>query len=660
MVINDTIFNCTLDDILDEVDRQLEHPPFIKRKNSSNNIQVCCPYHNDSRPSAGIRKSDGLFHCFSGETKVITYEYGAIEMSSIEGLPVHIINGNGEWEEVTFTNYGKQHLMRITLSANNKKKIIYATPEHEWLIKGLNKKYQTQDLRVGMYLQKVIMKQLNNNVKLDPKGIVHGFCYGDGNNYGRSVRGVYYHRCYFYNESDLELLPYFREIGAKFLNGVAGNYRNYQYALFHTDRNLKEVPTINDSIEYLLGFLAGYFVADGNCFNNKITIYSHKYDDLYKIQQICTRLGIMSTEIGTSNIKAGKRGCVIVQKDTHGYTLRLVRNTIPDNFFITSKGRNSHQKYTGRNRYKVISVENTDRFENVYCCQTSTHSFALEHFILTGNCFACGEAHTLAELITHCFGRHDDIVGAFGWQWLLKNFATVSIENRKPIELNLSRGKPEVCINYIAEEELDSYRYIHPYMYKRGLTDEIIELFDIGYDNGTDCITFPIRDINGHTLFIARRSVKTKFFNYPQGVEKPLYGLYELSQYWKGEYNTDVLDKHGILHDIREYAKPYISEVIVCESMLDALAFWVAGKCAVALNGLGNELQFKQLRELPCRKLILCTDSDKAGMQARERIRQNVKNKLITEYIFPTGRKDANECLVKDGVESLQNLEEVF
>ena len=97
-------------------------------------------------------------------------------------------------------------------------------------------------------------------------------------------------------------------------------------------------------------------------------------------------------------------------------------------------------------------------------------------------------------------------------------------------------------------------------------------------------------------------------------------------------------------------------EIIITESMLDALSFWQVGKCAVALNGLGHELQFKQLRELPCRKLILATDNDERGLLARKRIRENVKNKLFTEYIFPIGRKDANDCTQ----EELLNLEEVF
>ena len=91
--------------------------------------------------------------------------------------------------------------------------------------------------------------------------------------------------------------------------------------------------------------------------------------------------------------------------------------------------------------------------------------------------------------------------------------------------------------------------------------------------------------------------------------------------------------------------------------MLDALSFWTVGKYAVALNGLGNDLQFKQLRELPCRKIILATDMDERGLAARKRIRQNMQNtKIITEYIFPKGRKDANECTK----EELINLEEIF
>lgn len=280
------------------------------------------------------------------------------------------------------------------------------------------------------------------------------------------------------------------------------------------------------------------------------------------------------------------------------------------------------------------------------------------------HCFACNETHSLSEVISHCFGQDDDVVGKFGWQWLLRNFATVQIEERKDVDLDFSRHSTDsvfrisdrngsgVCdrgVPFVTEQELDKYRYFHPYMYKRGLTDEIIELFDIGYDASTKSITFPVKDINGNCLFIARRSVVSKFFNYPEGVEKPLYGLYELhtvSMEYCGRTVEGVVVRNG-----------YPNEIIVCESMLDALSFWTVGKYAVALNGVESELQIKQLKELPCRKIILATDSDEKGMLARQRIRKKIGNrKLITEYIFPKGRKDANECTK----EELLSLQEIF
>lgn len=263
------------------------------------------------------------------------------------------------------------------------------------------------------------------------------------------------------------------------------------------------------------------------------------------------------------------------------------------------------------------------------------------------HCFACGEVHTLPEVISHCFGHEDDILGKFGWSWLLKNFATIAVEERKDVEIDLERNNISNKSNildtsnidksdWVTEEELDSYRYYHPYWKKRGIIDEtIIELFDLGYDKYTSSITFPVRDMCGNCLFVARRSIHSKFFNYPQGVEKPLYGLYELYQLSKLH--------HG----------HFENEIIVCESMIDALTCWQYGKYAVALNGLGNELQFKQLRELPCRKLILATDNDEAGLKARARIRKNVTNKLITEYILPKGKKDINE-LSKEEFDALE------
>jgi DNA primase len=273
----------------------------------------------------------------------------------------------------------------------------------------------------------------------------------------------------------------------------------------------------------------------------------------------------------------------------------------------------------------------------------------------TCHCFACGTVVGLPEMISHCFG-HDSLTGAFGWEWLLKNFLTVSVEERQPIELNLERHKhtTQKEVEYVSEEELDSYRYYHPYWGTRKITDKrLIELFDLGFDPKTNCITMPVRDVQGHTLFVARRSVNTKYFNYPRGVEKPLYGLYELWQ--QAVVCTEYVD--GKLKQ-NYYSRMFFpKEVIVCESMIDALTAWQYGKYAVALNGLGTALQFKQLRDLPCRKIILATDADEAGMQARERIMKNVSNKLITQYVWDVHvAKDLNDM----DKEMFDNLKEIL
>lgn len=257
----------------------------------------------------------------------------------------------------------------------------------------------------------------------------------------------------------------------------------------------------------------------------------------------------------------------------------------------------------------------------------------------TINCFACKRKTNLEEFISNCFGYYDG--GIWGAKWLSSNFSSADIDERSKIKLSditskaLSRNKNEdvQIINYVSEQELDSYRYIHPYMYKRRLTDEIINMFDIGYDMQTQCITFPIQDEFGNVLFIARRSVNTKYFHYPNAVVKPLYGLYQL----------------------RKYAGD-INEVIVCESMLNALTAWVYGRPAIALNGTGSSKQLQDLLKLPYRKIILALDPDDAGRKGTRKIYDTLKNsKILTKLIIPIG-KDVNDLSYQEFV----SLPEVF
>ena len=236
----------------------------------------------------------------------------------------------------------------------------------------------------------------------------------------------------------------------------------------------------------------------------------------------------------------------------------------------------------------------------------------------TAHCFACGFRSDLAGFVSECFGRHDD--GVYGLKWLVANFG--GREEARPEIFHLEdRGT-----SLVTERELESYRFYHPYMFKRGLTKEIIERYDIGYDKGSNCVTMPVRDIKGNTLFICRRSVVGKFFNYPRTVQKPVYGLFEL------DYDNDT--------------------VIVCESVFNALTCVKYGHQAVALLGTGTEYQYQQIRKLPMRNIVLGFDGDDAGDNASTRFIYNIRNKLITRLILPRG-KDIND-LGKSEFDSLK------
>lgn len=260
-------------------------------------------------------------------------------------------------------------------------------------------------------------------------------------------------------------------------------------------------------------------------------------------------------------------------------------------------------------------------------------SFGINGEIDKCHCFSCSWSGTIEEMISELYGYQDD--GKFGKRWLIKRFNTVEIETRPNI---MERFNGRIIKNdifgsrcssnihnrisnnqdtFISDEELDKYRYIHPYLYQRGLTDEIIERFDIGYDREQAEITFPVADLSGTVRFIARRSVKSKFFRLPKNLDKPVYLGYKF-----------VTGKYKVAY--------------IVESFLNCLTCWKYGKPAMALIGTGNENQYEILNKLPVRTYILAFDPDEAGRKATERFKKHVHGKIIKELVY-TDNRDIND-----------------
>ena len=252
------------------------------------------------------------------------------------------------------------------------------------------------------------------------------------------------------------------------------------------------------------------------------------------------------------------------------------------------------------------------------------------------HCFSCGTVASLEQAISYCFGYEDN--GAYGEKWLLENFISFETYERPKLELNLTREHKIEQVTYVTEDELSRYRYYHPYMYQRKLTNDVIHRYEVGYQRDfvfsegwqpTEVLTFPVKDEKGRCLFVSRRSIHGKTFFLPQNISKPVYGIFELPKNCK--------------------------EVLICESVFNALTSVVYGRPALALFGTGDEIQYEILNKLPIRKYVLALDPDQAGNKGVERLRRAIKGKILTRLIFPPN-KDLNDLSYEEFV----NLPEVF
>lgn len=274
-------------------------------------------------------------------------------------------------------------------------------------------------------------------------------------------------------------------------------------------------------------------------------------------------------------------------------------------------------KPSGQN-LMVTCINHADGNERKPSCGISTIDVTRQgKFYPAGtvHCFTCDYTSELPEFVSHCFGYNDK--GMFGFKWLTSNFVNLSIEKRRLIELDMTRGgTTKKAIEFISESELESYRFIHPYMYRRRLNDAVIDYFDIGFDAATNALTFPVCDKNGNVMFIQRRSVDgKKFINDVTTMKgQSLFGLYQ------------------IYRNLNR-----VNEIIICESPIDALTCWVRKRPAVAtMQAIPTFHQIKLLDELPVRKFISGLDNDDAGRTGEKRLKETLgKHKLLYDIQFP-------------------------
>lgn len=179
---------------------------------------------------------------------------------------------------------------------------------------------------------------------------------------------------------------------------------------------------------------------------------------------------------------------------------------------------------------------------------------------------------------------------------------------------------------FVSEEELAKYRFTVPYMYERHLTDYVIEKYDVGFDGNyvpfgkkkaVPCITVPINDQYGNTLFVWRRAIDYKMFFMPEQVEKPVFGL-------------DKIDKN-------------CKSLIITESIFNCLSAAGWGYQAVALLGTGTPKQYDILRKTGIKEFVICLDPDSAGLRGAKKLREALSGSaFVWTCNMPEG-KDVND-----------------
>ncbi len=266
------------------------------------------------------------------------------------------------------------------------------------------------------------------------------------------------------------------------------------------------------------------------------------------------------------------------------------------------------------------------------------------------HCFSCGLAKPLSDVVNDVL-KNKHISEKSGLEWLKENipeFEEVEFDYLVPqgliqalngnFAVNYVKSKSKNQIKYVEESELANYRFTVPYLYERKLTDSVIEKFDVGVDlhfippgrkREVPCVTFPVRNIDGNVLFIYRRALNTKQFYMPAGLEKPIYGLYELEN--------------------------SATSVILCESIFNALTCYVYGYPALALFGTGTKSQISELQRMGIKEFILGLDPDDAGISGCRKLKKALQSVAIVRRMDIPESKDINDLSYSEFMEALEN-----
>ena len=368
------------------------------------------------------RADTGGFNCLSGETKVMTRE-GWVPIVDLAGrddvellvprgpLGTNAFGGPGTWRKAEVRSFGEQQLMKVVLERYGVQRVVHATRGHRWFVRGEGQgacsevttdELQVRDGRRGHRLRSIRPQSVASRTIPSAVGIMAGLVYGDGTLDRHGARIALHGKK---NEALLRYFPegqvrhrYHHDVGAEPYTAVTGLPRSWK----------NRVPS-GEGAAHDYGWLAGYFAADGRVSKNGTCELSSVEEwRLEEARRVALRLGITTSPITSTKRETEFSGGEVSTL----YALRLDPRSLDSSFFLIPEHR---ERWNAEERkappdWSVVSVAETDRVEEVFCAVVpGVEAFAIEDFILTGNCRAItgGRAYSL-----HAYGIAIDI----NWQ----------------------------------------------------------------------------------------------------------------------------------------------------------------------------------------------------------------------------------------------------
>jgi hypothetical protein len=325
---------------------------------------------------------DRLVHCFAGETMVLTRQ-GVFPIRDLAGGMHEVLTEGGQWVNAPVRSFGKQPLMKVTLSRNGVRKVIHATPGHRWILRAFGStgnayirrrtEARTCELLPGDRLACCFPERPRERVP-DADAVARGFLFGDG-----SVAAAGLASAYFCGAKDEALLPYFsaaraprRYARVARISGLPREWKTH-------------IPELGAPVGYIYGWLAGSFAADGDVDRTgRPTLASASRGNLESVRRLAAGAGI-----GTYGVRTRMRSG-FGREPSALHMVGLMRGDLDSDFFVMPHHRErfiAGQAAVERRGWTVVSAEWTDRVAEVFCAVVEgTHTFTLEDNILTGNC----------------------------------------------------------------------------------------------------------------------------------------------------------------------------------------------------------------------------------------------------------------------------------